>query len=561
MKKILLFFLALCATLPLWASNTITYTATAQLPETTSGWKSGLHTNAFYNGDTQLTMVSHTFDDATHIGTITLSGEVTKIGTKAFQSCSALTSITIPASVTTIGNQAFANCSGLTSITIPASVTSIGYSAFNSCSGLTSITIPGSVTSIGDNVFNQCTGLTSVTIPGSVTSIGYMAFYYCEGLTSVTIPASVTSIGDMAFESCSGLTSITIPGSVTSIGYGAFAGTALTSIKIPASITSIGSSTFSRCSALTSITIPASVTSIGDEAFSECSNLATIRLLCTTPPTIGLDIFNESSSLSHIYVPCGYADTYKNASGWEDFKDNITAACAGPETLSDDTNPATTLTSLSGQTKDLVISRILWRDGYYNTLCLPFSLSAAELAAGPLAGFSALKTFTSATVNGEYLDIVLADATSIEAGRPYLISWPAAATNIIDPQFDGVLISATSASTDGAGSVQFVGSFAPVSLAAGDSHQLFVGANNVLYWSDGTGNLPGFRAYFNISAGDGAPIRLGMSARFVESGTDATTALPSALSPLQPAEKLLRNGQVLILRDGQTFDLLGRPVF
>ena len=90
------------------------------------------------------------------------------------------------------------------------SVTSIEDCAFQACKSLTSVTIPNSVTSIGGSAFNNCSNLPSVTIPNSVTSIGDAAFCNCSGLTSVTIPNSVTSIGRWTFEDCSGLTSVTI---------------------------------------------------------------------------------------------------------------------------------------------------------------------------------------------------------------------------------------------------------------------------------------------------------------------------------------------------------------
>ena len=48
----------------------------------------------------------------------------------------------------------------------------------------------------------------------SVTSIGDFAFYTCTGLTSITIPNSVTSIGRSAFCGCSSLTYLSIPNSV-----------------------------------------------------------------------------------------------------------------------------------------------------------------------------------------------------------------------------------------------------------------------------------------------------------------------------------------------------------
>ena len=129
------------------------------------------------------------FDGCTGLTSVTIPNSVTSIGDVAFSGCTGLTSVTIGNSVTSIGDGAFSGCTGLTSVTIGNSVTSIGNYAFVNCTGLTSVTIPNSVTSIGDGAFYNCTGLTSVTIGNSVTSIGYEAFRGCTGLTSVTIEA------------------------------------------------------------------------------------------------------------------------------------------------------------------------------------------------------------------------------------------------------------------------------------------------------------------------------------------------------------------------------------
>ena len=176
--------------------------------------------------------------------------------------------------VTSIGNYAFEDCSSLTSVTIPNSVTSIGDYAFSSCSGLTSAIIGNSVTSIGDYAFLYCSSLTSIEIPESVTSIGYAAFWNCSALTAITIPNSVTSIGDGAFSHCYSLFSVTIGNSVTSIEddtfYYCFS---LSSVTIGNSVTSIGYAAFYKCSSLTSVTIPNTVTSIGKRAFLGCSEL------------------------------------------------------------------------------------------------------------------------------------------------------------------------------------------------------------------------------------------------------------------------------------------------
>ncbi|MBO7234403.1 MAG: leucine-rich repeat domain-containing protein [Paludibacteraceae bacterium] len=225
--------------------------------------------------------------------------------------------IEIPNSVTTIEDYAFEDCSSLTSITIPNSVTSIGEEAFYNCSSLTSVTIPNSVTSIGEGAFMDCSKLTSVTIGESVTTIGDGAFMDCSKLTSVTIPNSVTSIGNMAFSGCSGLTSVTIGESVTSIGDEAFSDcTSLTSITIPNSVTSIGGWAFSSCSSLTSITIPNSVTSIGDGAFMDCEKLGTV-ILGDKVKEIGEEAFNGCNKLYHIYCyapepPMAYESSFAN---------------------------------------------------------------------------------------------------------------------------------------------------------------------------------------------------------------------------------------------------------
>jgi uncharacterized repeat protein (TIGR02543 family) len=140
--------------------------------------------------DVDLSEITNTsgvnFNDKTNLMRVVLPANLTSIGISAFSSCSSLASVTIPDSVTSIGEWAFSGCSSLTSLTIPNNVTSIGSYAFNSCDALTSITIPNSVTSIEENAFYKCSSLTSIAIPNSVTSIGEHAFSYCRSLTSIT---------------------------------------------------------------------------------------------------------------------------------------------------------------------------------------------------------------------------------------------------------------------------------------------------------------------------------------------------------------------------------------
>ena len=282
----------------------------------------------------------------------TIPTSVTGIGERAFAYCIYLTSIEIPNSVTRIGNSAFDGCTGLTSVTIPNSVTSIGSSAFIECFGLTSVTIPNSVTSIGGSAFERCIGLTSIIIGTGVTSIGGSAFERCFGLSSIvvekgnttydsrdncnaiietnsntlifgcqktTIPTSVTGIGERAFANCTGLTNVTIPNSVTSISGSAFSGcTGLTSVTIPNSVTSIGEKAFYDCRYLRAVTIPSSVTSIGERAFAYCNSLTSVTNYAPTPQNIVNTVFYNPSACT-LYVPEESIDLYKAADVWKDF--------------------------------------------------------------------------------------------------------------------------------------------------------------------------------------------------------------------------------------------------
>ena len=260
---------------------------------------------------------------------------VTSIGGEAFQYCSSLTSIAIPNSITSIGDNAFRGCSSLTSITIPNSVTSIGNLAFQGCTSLASVTIPNSVTSIGGGAFAYCPILTSIRIPSSVISIGEEVFSYCYSLTSVVvesdnaiydsrencnaiietatnkviagckksiIPNSITSIGDEAFYGSS-IASISIPNSVTSIGDQAFLECeSLLSISIPNSVRSVGGNAFADCLSLVSVNMGNNITSIEDGTFEGCTSLATISL-SNSIENIGEEAFASCTSLKSFTVP------------------------------------------------------------------------------------------------------------------------------------------------------------------------------------------------------------------------------------------------------------------
>ena len=85
------------------------------------------------------------------------------------------------------------------------------------------------------------------------------------------------------------------------------------------------------------------------------------------------------------------------------------------------------LTLKDGQLHNLMLSeRTLYRDGYWNTLCLPFNVS--DFTNTPLEGFTVKELDTETAYNGHVtglegstLYLNFKDATSIEAGKPYIV--------------------------------------------------------------------------------------------------------------------------------------------
>ena len=260
---------------------------------------------------------SQAFADCSSLTSVTIGNSVTSIGSSAFYHCSSLTSITIPNSVTSIGERAFCYCSSLTSATIGNSVTSIGSSAFAYCSSLTSVTIGNSVTSIGSEAFYNCSKLTAVHITdiaawcrvafdGSFANpLFYAKNLYLNGdlITYLVVPEGVTSIGDYAFYNCSALTSITVPKNVVVIGESTFANCSslnsvqwnaidcyiktdsqykpsspfynsnVSSLVIGENVEVLPDAFCANVSSLDSITIGKNIKYIGKEAFRNCSTL------------------------------------------------------------------------------------------------------------------------------------------------------------------------------------------------------------------------------------------------------------------------------------------------
>ena len=173
--------------------------------------------------------------------------------------------------------------------------------------------------------------------------------------------------------------------------------------------------------------------------------------------------------------------------------------------LVSDNNGVKTDVTLAGRT--------LWKDGDWNTIVLPFSLSAEQIAASGLADAD-IRTLSSTEFSNGTLTLNFTPAapaqgavTSISAGVPYIIKWDGdGSSNLVSPTFTGVTISKTTdnVSTD---YVDFKGTYSPVTYGSDNTSILFLGTNNTLYYPKAGASINAFRSYFELKNGltAGAP--------------------------------------------------------
>ena len=130
----------------------------------------------------------------------------------------------------------------------------------------------------------------------------------------------------------------------------------------------------------------------------------------------------------------------------------------------------------------------------WNTFCAPFDISAEKVSALGMT----VKAFTGSTLSGGTLTLHFETASSIAAGTPYLVqvasnlNFAADGNEFAGVTQDWTAHNATSTYAD------FVPVLEPTELTANDPNVLFVYGGNELGHPSVTGNILGFRAYFQL---------------------------------------------------------------
>lgn len=204
----------------------------------------------------------------------------------------------------------------------------------------------------------------------------------------------------------------------------------------------------------------------------------------------------------------------------------------------------------AGQKVNVQVNRTFKaNDGYY-TICLPFNIDADEIGTA-----YQIKEITE-HVAGEGINVEFTPADILQAGQPYLLL---PSKNLENPIFEGVTIVNTTG--DAAPTVSGEGiniAFTGIINGGGETNgtsEYYVGDGGYLY--NGKTSKLGLRAFFTITDNNGNPAKV--RARVVV-GENTATDLDNILNGENTTIKVIKNGQLIIIRNGEKFNAQGQKL-
>ena len=171
----------------------------------------------------------------------------------------------------------------------------------------------------------------------------------------------------------------------------------------------------------------------------------------------------------------------------------------------------------SGTYADVAMRRTL-DAGKWNTFCVPFNMTAEQLAANGITRVVGLAVDPASTEEG--VNLVSTDVTEVKAGVPYLVQVERDVTALF---VDGVYVTASEPAAQTIGTVgdytvKMTGNYSAITLPAG---AYFVSDNTFYVIGDGvTVNMKGFRAYLTLTDAAGRAVEANIRLVGLDGGTE-----------------------------------------
>lgn len=174
------------------------------------------------------------------------------------------------------------------------------------------------------------------------------------------------------------------------------------------------------------------------------------------------------------------------------FLDEVMVTKVAPQEISLDENSDNIVEA--AENVNVTLKRTFYKDGEWNTLCLPFAVADAKTA------FDNAELREVDTQNSHDNTIVFKKATTIEAGKPYLIKWAKTPNEVCDfvNTFEGVTLVATATPVKVNDAITFTGFYNKATADKLGASVAAIGAGNKLFKVT-SGEMKGFRAAFVLN--------------------------------------------------------------
>ncbi|MBQ6722982.1 MAG: hypothetical protein IJQ84_00505, partial [Paludibacteraceae bacterium] len=186
--------------------------------------------------------------------------------------------------------------------------------------------------------------------------------------------------------------------------------------------------------------------------------------------------------------------------------------------------------------------------GKYYTICLPVGSWNSELKLAFGDDYE-LWQMSSATQTGDEIDLNFEQTTSFSAGKPYIIK---PSVDVKNPIFYNKkeIKNYTYNNVQEFTAADFVGTFYKDVIPAGESN-LYLQNNNLYYSETNNTQIKGTRAWIRLKSQSGAAPKARIVLR------DNTATAIDLVNSENKAIKRIENGQVVIIRDGQKYNVMG----